>query len=457
MDKGKTLKPSRFNFETYDKNGDLLMCNFSKGSSSFCRVLKGDIEKYKELINRTPIIYNGENFIDRLIEKGFLVSENLDENMVVDSLYYNAAMDSRLMLIVMPTEQCNFRCPYCYENYENGKMSNDSQKALLKFLQRKLDESSKLLIAWFGGEPLEAVDVVESIMLQVKTICEKKKKQYSSDMTTNAYNLTPEIFDKLYNLKIYRYQITLDGLKEQHNKQRILSNGEGTFDRIIENLTYIKNNKEYRFANITIRVNVTREIMDNLSAFIDFYKATFGEDKRFSVAFTPVNDMGGDSVKSLYSKFITPSDLYATFKKINVYEDKELNLSNILRAFSPTDGLCYASKKNTFVIGPNLNVYKCTVHFDLPENNIGKILPNGEMQINESLHSQWYINHTKKESCKSCFLAPSCFGGGCPHKRNFFDATRNKCVLSAWKKEIEHAFLYLPTKHQFEIIDFGKD
>ena len=33
----------------------------------------------------------------------------------------------RLQLILMPTEQCNFRCTYCYESFSNGRMSQEVQ------------------------------------------------------------------------------------------------------------------------------------------------------------------------------------------------------------------------------------------------------------------------------------------------------------------------------------------
>ena len=55
-------------------------------------------------------------------------------------------------------------------------------------------------------------------------MCDKQNVQLISDMTTNAYNLDDVNFDMLYNLRVFSYQVTLDGLEEQHNKQRVLKN-----------------------------------------------------------------------------------------------------------------------------------------------------------------------------------------------------------------------------------------
>ncbi len=37
-------------------------------------------------------------------------------------------------LILYPTEQCNFRCTYCYENFDIGKMSESVQLSVKKLI-----------------------------------------------------------------------------------------------------------------------------------------------------------------------------------------------------------------------------------------------------------------------------------------------------------------------------------
>lgn len=159
-----------------------------------------------------------------LVEKGILVPKDYDELLTVNGLYNESAMDSKVRLIIMPTEQCNFRCKYCYESYQKGEMTEENQKTLLKFLQRKISSTSKIQISWFGGEPIEAIHVVQRIMEYANRMCDKQNVQLISDMTTNAYNLDDVNFDMLYNLRVFSYQVTLDGLEEQHNKQRVLKN-----------------------------------------------------------------------------------------------------------------------------------------------------------------------------------------------------------------------------------------
>ena len=110
------LKPSKYNYFYKDEQGDYLMCNFFKGTDSFCKINNKNIDRFNEVINRKNILLNREDkFISYLYEKGYLIDEKIDEEFRVKSMYYNTVMGDGYSLTIMPTEQCNFRCKYCYE------------------------------------------------------------------------------------------------------------------------------------------------------------------------------------------------------------------------------------------------------------------------------------------------------------------------------------------------------
>ncbi|MCL1794569.1 MAG: SPASM domain-containing protein [Oscillospiraceae bacterium] len=448
------LKVSKFNYSCVDQDGNLLLCNFSRGQNSFSKVLKNNVDKYNIVMGSENIILDeNKSYIGDLYNRGFLVNSNVDEYLRVQSLYYNNSMADTLSLIVMPTEQCNFRCKYCYELFEKGKMTVDDQKALLKFIQKRTSHSSRIHISWFGGEPLEAFDVVEYITKNVMTICSNKKIGYSANMTTNAYNLNAGTFDKLYKMRIYSYQITLDGFREQHDKQRIKLDGSGTFDKIVENLLYIKNSPQYKLALITIRINVTKEILENLDEFLRFYKLSFGEDKRFEIRFAITGNFGGEKINDITDKLVDGDTIYEGLSSRHLYEDKLINFADALKAFIPMNLVCYAASKNSFTIGSDLSIYKCTIHFNPKENHLGKILSNGDTTIDEDLHNKWYIKNIEKQECKSCFYFPCCYNASCPLKSNF-DIFEDKCSSSALKKNLKNYMLFLSNKLDFKIINF---
>lgn len=456
MNNKTLLKKSQFNYFVKEKNGDIILFNFAKGLPSLCKIPETDCTAFYELVNKVDrkemCFDSNKEYIVKLVQHGMLVPEDYDEFLTVDRLYYESAMDQKVRIIVMPTEECNFRCKYCYESYQKGAMSNQAQIALLKFIQNKISTTRKLQISWFGGEPLEAVDIVYHIMTNVNKMVEQTKTQLVSDMTTNGYNLDANTFDKLYRLNVRTYQVTLDGLEQQHNKQRVLKNGEGTFHRILDNLLYIKKNyTKYPFASIVVRVNVGQEILEHLSDFIVFYRQAFGNDRRFVLSLTPINDMGGAVVQQMKHQLIDAKQIYQVLDMMDVYKDTSIQLSDVIRALTPADALCYASKKNTHVIGSDLSVYKCTVHFDMEDNVLGKILSNGHLEIDELKDQKWYTYRLNKDICRSCFMLPCCFGSGCPHKRVFCAECANQCMLASWKAILKNAIQYVSSS-KIEVI-----
>ena len=71
------------------------------------------------------------------------------------------SLDPRaLNLILFPTENCNFRCTYCYETYNGGLMPDAVVSGIKKLLVARAPDLDDLSIGWFGGEPLLAKTLV---------------------------------------------------------------------------------------------------------------------------------------------------------------------------------------------------------------------------------------------------------------------------------------------------------
>ncbi|MNC98452.1 hypothetical protein D3C83_164060 [compost metagenome] len=59
-------------------------------------------------------------------------------------------------------------------------------------------------------------------------------------MTSNGYFLSRDVFERLRELGIASYQISFDGPKAWHDRKRVLAGGKGTYDRIWQNLTALR-------------------------------------------------------------------------------------------------------------------------------------------------------------------------------------------------------------------------
>lgn len=131
------------------------------------------------------------------------------------------------------------------------------------------------------------MDVISYMSQKIIEICKRAKKTYMAGITTNGYLLTPTNIQTLLNLKVYNYFVTLDGLSDTHDNQRIFANGEPTFEKITENLRYLRHHVKFRYLNVCIRTNVTKSILDNLDAYLSFYEKGIWRRSPFFYFHTP--------------------------------------------------------------------------------------------------------------------------------------------------------------------------
>jgi uncharacterized protein len=220
----------------------------------------------------------------------------------------------------------------------------------------------------------------------------------------------------------------------------------------VEHLLSIKEHKEFRLATITIRINITENNVHRLNEFVEYYKGLFGDDKRFNVRFAITGDYGGDRVKSFQSNLLDSNLIQEEVTKTGIYGTNEVNIADVRENFEPMNKVCYTTGRNTYTIGSDLTVYRCTIYFDNPNNKIGIINRNGDLEIDDNINRRWYM---KEESfpteCLDCFYFPCCYRTYCPLKLNF--QKNIKCEIDNIKKQIAKDMEYLDCSHCFPLLN----
>jgi uncharacterized protein len=290
-----------------------------------------------------------------------------------------------LNIILFPTEQCNFRCKYCYEDFRIGRMESDVVGGIKKLLLNRISELSHLNISWFGGEPLLAQDIVFEILEYAKEIIGNRSIHFTSDMTTNGYLLSSDIFKRLIMAGVNNYQISLDGISETHDTLRTLHNGGGTFKQIWTNLIKMKT-CHYEFS-VILRIHISHLTIPVLSDLLSMVKAEFGGDHRFKIFLKEIHDWGGLNSGNID----TINEVQATIIKDQII-DNHKNVSNLQKHH-----ICYASKANSYVIRANGRINKCTVALNQSTNDIGELLSNGQMKLDSEKAKKWLIGFERKD------------------------------------------------------------
>jgi uncharacterized protein len=113
-------------------------------------------------------------FLALLRECKALVEEGEEERHQLAHHYERHALSfdsSHVGLTVCPTLKCNFRCPYCFEasQADGATMTAETVDRLIAFIASYKD-ARRLSLAWYGGEPTLAWEVIEDLTARVQAL-----------------------------------------------------------------------------------------------------------------------------------------------------------------------------------------------------------------------------------------------------------------------------------------------
>lgn len=173
----KKFKKSYYNF-IKEYNGNTVIYNTKTGSVS---IISPESSNDFLSIIENP---NAENVNDKLFQQmlseGYIVDEQFDElNDIRELSNTSRSFSNVLRVTVLPTETCNFTCPYCFiYTMRNKHMTDETWKALYKmfynFCEKNKDSEVFFLnILWYGGEPLIMADKIISFMQKINKLLER--------------------------------------------------------------------------------------------------------------------------------------------------------------------------------------------------------------------------------------------------------------------------------------------
>lgn len=410
-------KPSRFNFRTPSDDGtEMILYNSMEGSVSTIPIEKRD--ELKSYLSKNVKLYEPlDDLAQELAENGFLIKNNVNEDEGLTNLIESRNQNSELTISIMPTEDCNFRCVYCFEHFKRGAMRQGIQDGIFEFIRKNLESSlyTSLHINWFGGEPMYSMDVLYKLGSRIKRLADEKNIPHSSSITTNGYFLNQENLHKLLEINVSHFTITLDGLEEEHNKTRVHRNGGNTFATIYENLKNMKASNESFLCQI--RHNYTVDSFLKLDKFLKFLKAEFVNDQRFNqVDIRPIFDNGGYNTGNFDD--CIPRNMKNEFSGLVKAAEHGIYNRMLKHYIQPGGIVCNASQPNYWLFGSDGKIMKCNVELDTHERNIvGKVDETGNPNLDYEKLSMWLDAGKDDSKCASCYFAPSCQGAYCAKLR----------------------------------------
>jgi len=207
-------------------------------------------------------------------------------------------------LILNVTTGCNLSCTYCYKEdlveAKNGlKMTYEVAKNSVDLLFSEGLMSDPCNIVFFGGEPLTNLPLIKKVVDYAENRSAKEGKPLTFTMTTNATMLTEDIVDYL-DSHAFGLTISIDGPKAIHDKNRITTSGNGTYETVRRKTEMLLS--RYRSRPIGARVTLTRGV----TQVVDIHNHLKYDLGFFEVGFAPVTsgDMSSFNLTSDELKII---------------------------------------------------------------------------------------------------------------------------------------------------------
>jgi uncharacterized protein len=369
-----------------------------------------------------------------LTEHGFVVNDREGERRKVEQYFRNIReSQEQLRVTVLTTLQCNFACDYCFQgdhgdhNKFAAKMTLETAARVVRWTEERLDtlQPRSFVLTLFGGEPLLNLPVAYYLAEKLWHATHARGVTMLVNIITNGLLLTPEVVDRLAPYGLNGVKITLDGDHDTHNRMRPLRGGQGTFDKIIENVRRVAGK-----CRVSIGGNFDESSVDSYPALLDFLREQDFADKLARVSFKPVireprpqtpkgmiplTVVGGEG-KPLNGTCMTSAGGGTSIcDNCNFLDDKMsfLREETKKRGFNTVDGVhmgpCEIHRQHAHTIGPDGALYACPGFTGEAKFSTGHI--EGHQDARQAAAATRFETLAAWKECNDCAFIPLCAGG----------------------------------------------
>ena len=365
-----------------------------------------------------------------------------------------------LSLLIKPASgNCNMRCRYCFyaDELDNreirsyGKMSVDTMRTIVDKAMEYGDY--ECTIAFQGGEPtLAGLDFYRDLVAYVTAHENPKKLKIHYALQTNGYLINEE-WAAFLGENHFLVGVSLDGLKEIHDRYRLDATGKGTYQRVISAIRLLeKHQVEYNILTV-----VTAATARNGQKIYNYFKKNHFGYQQYIECLDPIGEEPGQHEYSLtpekYGEFLK-SMFDAWYLDMRsgtyVYNRYFENLMMIMAGQQPEScnmrGVC----GKQWVFEADGSVYPCDF-YALDQWRLGNIQENSFEEMDEKRDGLGFIQWSmrQQEDCQKCRWFGLC-RNGCRRNREPVTAehTNRNYFCKSYQMFFEYAYPRLEEIYQ---------
>ena len=320
----------------------------------------------------------------------------------------HAAQPAMLTAWLHLTHACNLRCSYCFVQHNAQRMSEAVGRRAVDAAFRAAAEGDykSVKLKYAGGEPTLVFDLVKSLHRHARQVSQRRGIVLRELLLSNGVRLSDDMLAYL-QAEAIRLMISLDGVGDQHNRQRPTVRGGATFEAVADAID------RCLLHDLTpdLSITVTAQNAGGLAQVVEF---ALDRSLRFNLNFvralgeaTPAEHRAGDE------KLIdgVRAALQVIQRRLPPYRliDGLLDRSTF---HSAHDFACGAGR-NYLAIGPDGRVARCHTELNAAVGHVDDPNLLSAVRFAEFPGTLHAVAASRREGCSTCRWRPWC-GGGCP-------------------------------------------
>ncbi len=327
-----------------------------------------------------------------LIRGGFLVPEGKDESAhymdLFRILHALTAEKGVKGYTILPTTVCNARCVYCFEEGRRQvTMTRELTEQTIRYIMNTR-RSGETELHWFGGEPLAAAHVIDTISGALTGA----GVPFTGDITTNGSLIDAETADRMAGpWRIRHAQVSMDGDEADYTARKRYLGGNGQYRAVLRAVRMLAE----REIRVSVRCNVDEANLETVPAFLADLAEAAPDRRNIMVYLSPLNaarsgNRGAEIWRGIAEarQMIRDAGFGGT--------DSRFTFGN-LRNFH-----CMADL-GSVVIAPDGRLYSCE-HCP-PESCFGTVADGGQ---DPAERERFCRTDRLREKCRGCPFLPVC-------------------------------------------------
>lgn len=393
------MKKSQYNITVQKSNGTLIYNSFTNNYVALSNQVFNAFKKNK--LNDFKLGYPMPYKI--LCENGMIIPDKKDELAIIRYKNKIATFSSReLRIVIYPTQDCNLKCWYCYENHiPNTHMNQETANRIAKYVEKMIDNNSfdDIFITFFGGEPFTNFEeVTYPLLMRIKETVEDARKNFSCFFVTNASLIDEGIISKLKFIKPH-LQITLDGDKVHHDKIRIWKDGDKpTYDHILWVIHQLTKEIDGDNFFITLRINYDNSTLNGAYEILKSIKDI--DRKKIFVHFERIWQTEGEATKQ---------ETVCLMRVLKEFIKEGFCVNQ--GSFRGYPYSCPSDINNSIIINYDGTIHKCNGRTLSLSTKYGMLKDDGSLDLDEDLMAKRLAVSTfENKKCLNCKMLPVCMG-----------------------------------------------